>query len=112
MSDGPPFCPNCGHNLRADATVERGPWAISPDDVRFHGVRTALVGAETIILHTLASAYPRAVNIEVLANRSSGSGSVASTKVRIVRIREKLGNLCPIETVFGLGYRWSDSIGS
>lgn len=106
-ADGPPFCPSCGYNLRADQPIERGPWRLLPDEARFHGVRVALVGAETIILYTLAAAAPRAVTHEVLANRSSGSSSMASTKTRVARIRDKLGDQCPIESEYGIGYRWA-----
>lgn len=107
MTDAPPFCPSCGFNLRVDTAVEIGPWLIATDEVRFHGVRTALTGHETVILHTLAAAYPRSVTNEALANRCSQNASASYLKVCVWRMRQKLGEMCPIETVPGLGYRWA-----
>lgn len=106
MTDSPQFCPSCGFNLRADQALQRGLWSISTTEVWFHGVKTALCPGEANVLHSLATAYPRPVTAEVLANRSSEVGSIGALKVRITRMRAKLGEHRVIETVVGLGYRW------
>jgi DNA-binding response OmpR family regulator len=107
MTDTPAFCPSCGFNIRADRPVERGPWLITPQEVRFYGVKTALALGECNLLHSLATAYPCAVSAEALANRASEVGSIGAMKVRLTRIRAKLGDHHRvIETVVGQGYRW------
>lgn len=107
MSDAPPFCPSCGFNYHTDSVVVRGPWQIAEDEVRFHGIKTALSFGECVILHSLAAAYPRAVTGEALANRCTSAGSIDSMKVRMTRMRHKLGDQFPIETIRGVGYRWA-----
>lgn len=106
MTDTPAFCPHCGFNFRADRPIERGPWLITPQEVRFHGVKTALALGECNLLHSLATAYPCPVSAGALADRVTCEGSIGSLKVRITRIRAKLGEHRVIETVVGVGYRW------
>lgn len=100
-------CPNCGQNLRADEAVERDGWRLTPGMAWLNGVPVKLTLGMAVILHTLATVAPAPVRHDVLANRSSrGIYSTSSLKVTICKMRQILGPLSPIETVFGFGYRW------
>lgn len=64
--------------------------------------------SEAHILFVLAGARGKVVSAEMVGERFSGSGTPQNTvRVLITRIRKKLGEACPIETVHGRGYRWN-----
>lgn len=103
-----PFCPNCGHNLQPDTPVEIGPWQLWPTRARLNGQTVDLTRAECGVLHSLATARDRTLSSVVIGQRISYAENVENlVAVLISRIRNKLGNACPIETVRGFGYRWA-----
>lgn len=104
------FCPQCGFNIKADKPVERDGWRIVPGMAFYHGAPVALTASMATILHTLAMAAPDPVRTSVLENRSArGRYGNGSLKVVISELRKRLGDLSPIETVAGFGYRWREN---
>ena len=102
------FCPHCGHNLTADEPITRAPYRLHTNEAWRHSTRLPLTAQEAAFLHSLAKAYPRVVSTEALANRISAAAYPENVIAVVARrIRIKLGEQTPFETVRGQGYRWA-----
>ncbi|PAL23572.1 helix-turn-helix domain-containing protein [Sphingopyxis sp. GW247-27LB] len=109
----PPFCPNCGYDLRKDEVLVVDDWVIDPrDGVTCRGkLIEGLTETQVGILHSLAKDVGRIVSSETLGARHSDAEDVsAAVRIQIHRIREILageGIAVPFETVWRRGYRWT-----
>lgn len=103
-----PICPHCGYNLERDTPIERDGWFLSPSIARLHGEDFGLSSQQSNILYTLARVGERWMHGDALGNRISDSADYARdiAAVQICRMRKRLGEITPIETRRGRGYRW------
>ena len=66
-----------------------------------------LTAAETSVLYALAEAGGAVMPPHAIGQRFARSGKASSSvRVIVARLRKKIGDRCPIETVHGRGYRW------
>ena len=101
------LCPHCVAENDRLATVEIDGWRLTPNLAVYRAGTLHLTGAEAALLHALATARGNLLSPSMIgkkfSNLEDNSGSV---RVIISRLRKKLGESCPIETIRGLGYRW------
>ena len=106
----PALCPHCGHDLEADAPIERGDIRSDPrGSVTWKGQELDLSQAHRILIHTLLKAEGRVVPVYVLAERMGSESENPSALISVQRhhIRRRIGFRLPIETVLGVGLRWA-----
>ncbi len=98
------ICPNCSANLTPDRPEVIDGWTIYPSGV-MHGMQSfALSATEAIILHSIARGQGRFVASAILEERAALPPG-ASLKVTVSKIRSKIPGV-PIQSGYGLGYRW------
>lgn len=102
-----PYCPSCGFNFERDKPVTLGRWTLEPSHATYDGKPVDLTAMESQILHTIATAKGRPIHSEVIGSRVSYAADPRNlVAVSVLKMRRKLGNICPIVTVRGAGYRW------
>lgn len=106
----PHFCPSCGFNFEADKPLSVGPWIVSLGSVTYAGEAIRLTPSERGALYAIAAGKGRPVRGEAIHSRISDCADTTIARVTVSNIRRKLGDLCPIVTVWGTGYRWAAPI--
>lgn len=99
-------CPNCGYDLVQDEPIERAGIRMEPyQHPVVRGRRLVLTPAQRTVLWTLLKANGRIIPSSVLNERLDYDGDNNVVQVLISRIRRVWPGPCPIETVYGSGYR-------
>jgi DNA-binding response OmpR family regulator len=106
------FCPNCGWSVDRDTPVIINDFSMFADGypLLYKGEKVPLTAGEARVCWSLLRAFPDHVSVDTLAIRCSSNGFNDTIKVLICRIRRKLRDIgCEnqIETIWGMGYRWS-----
>jgi len=110
MSD---LCPSCGFNLVKDKPIEIDGYVIDQGErtVSYEGKQVSgLTLSQVLMLHSIAKASPSCISSDALLNRMSDSDNTNLVCVQLGKMRnvfEDIGVTCPVQTVWGRGYRWS-----
>lgn len=105
------YCDNCKRHIVRDAPMTVGHLVFDPrGDVTWRGQLVDISGAARIILHILLRARGCAVSSEALMQEVS-EGHSNIVEVLISRMRRTFREIDPsfdrIETMRGVGYRWT-----
>lgn len=108
----PAFCPHCGSDLKVDTPILLNGFAMFGDGYPLHynGKVIRLTPQQSALTWTLLKAYPLAVRADALLMRIGSDSESNVIDVVISRVRSKLraeGIPNPIESVRGVGFRWS-----
>lgn len=105
------ICPHCGYDLADEEVVADGLWRFEPRRGIFYGGTPVLLGpSRTLLLGALMRAKGRVLSKAALLGVVGAEDSESNlidcqiSKARQILLRE--GVPCPIETVWGCGFRW------
>jgi DNA-binding response OmpR family regulator len=102
-------CPHCGGPLAEPDVLDRGIWRLEPHLTHLDSTRLKLTGAEANVLFMLAMGNGRTLRPSDIAPHVPDDEIRRNTvTVLVARLRKKLGSVCPVETVYGHGYRWQE----
>lgn len=104
-------CPHCGYNLVAYASVLDGSWSYEPAiGLRYEDRPVPLSPARALLVGALLRAQGRALSknalLGAMGSEDATEESVNVQVCHIRRIMQEAGTPCPIETIWGFGYRW------
>jgi len=111
------LCPGCGLDLQADEPIWRPEIFFDPrGQVLFHGKSMNLTVTERMVLHALLKADGRAIGHEALRERIDSPETANVAQVMVCRLRVKFAQVDAsrewIETIRGVGYRWTGGDGA
>jgi len=104
-----PFCHSCGEPVATAEPITIGRWVLSERTTERDGVIVDVTAAQSALLYELARAKGRFVSASYLGDIITDEevmNPINVIRVHVSKMRRKLGNLCPIETRIGAGYRW------
>lgn len=105
------LCHHCGADIALDAPILLNEFSMRGAGwpLCWNNLPLKLTNGEAAICWALMKAYPEAVRHHVLLERLDSAGLNNMLNVMVCRIRAKLralGATDPIESVWGIGYRW------
>jgi DNA-binding winged helix-turn-helix (wHTH) protein len=105
------ICPHCGYDLVAETRIEDGLWLYEPHvglsyDGRFIPLSPARALLAAALIRARGRTLSKAALLGVMGSEDSLEGLVAIQVCHVRRAMIDAGALCPIETVWGFGYRW------
>lgn len=104
-----PLCHSCGEMVPQSEPIENGRWVLSETSTERDGETLDITAAQSAVLYELARAKGRFVSVSYLGDLITDEETTNPKnviRVHISKMRRKLGQICPIETKFGAGYRW------
>jgi len=103
------MCPHCGFNFAKDAPITIDGYFVTLRVCRLpDGTDADLSPTEAAVLYAIAKGGGDWVTAEGIHNRVTDCHSEKLVAVMVLRVRKKMGTLCPIFSRQGRkgGYRW------
>lgn len=111
----PCICPHCGFNLLPEVEVQDGPWRYEARAGLFYdGMPVQLPPSARMLVGALMRASGRVLSKDALLGVVGSEDALSNMiSVYITRARHAfhaIGAPCPIENVWGQGFRWDSGV--